>query len=139
MTWRGPRGRADRQLTNAKWKWLRSYWLQQRPPCWRCGREIAYNEPYYVIADGKKTVNPNAFVLGHVIGRAEGRSLGYTDEQLETIENTAPEHALCSQVSGSRAGQRRQRQLLLQRREQQRRQKKAKPEPQPKWKLESRW
>jgi hypothetical protein len=57
-------------------------------------------------ADG--SFHPRSFVLGHKIGRALGRSLGYTDDQLNSIDNLQPECRSCSTKTGAQAGYRAQ-------------------------------
>lgn|SRR5215212_1072000 len=44
----------------------------QHRPCRRCGKPIAYEAPYWVTINGRKHINPRAFVCGHVVSRING-------------------------------------------------------------------
>ena len=51
---------------NARRK-LRERYLRERPnPCPLCGQEIDYDAPYYIHVNGKRTVNPYAFVIDEI-------------------------------------------------------------------------
>ena len=78
----------------------------QRRPCARCGRAIAYDEPYWLVSPltGRRMVNPAAFVAGHRISRANGGG--------HELSNLQAECARCSLRSGGSDGARR-RQVLL--------------------------
>lgn len=66
-------------------------------PCARCGLEIEYDAPRYVIGvDGVRRENPWAFDCGHVVPLA----LGGTEE----LANLQAEHVRCSRTSGGRLG-----------------------------------
>jgi hypothetical protein len=81
----------DRALGTASWKKIRSYWRKNPQPCWRCGRGIEYDMRF---------PHPLSLAVGHIIGRAEGRRAGYSEEYLNSLQNTRPEHLECSNRSG---------------------------------------
>jgi hypothetical protein len=65
------------------------------------GKPIDYDAKYFVtMADGRRKVNPVAFACGHRVGRDLAASLGWSDDQINAISNTAPEHASCPGRSG---------------------------------------
>jgi hypothetical protein len=67
----------------------------QRRPCARCGRPIAYDQPYWLIGPtGRRKVNPWAFHCGHIVSRHRGGS--------HTLSNLQAEHAGCSIRDGAR-------------------------------------
>jgi hypothetical protein len=75
----------------------------QRRPCARCGKPIAYDEPYWLTTiNGRKTVNPRAFHCGHIRSRINGGG--------HELANLQAEHAGCSIRSGPREANRRRRQ-----------------------------
>jgi hypothetical protein len=105
--WGAPRPATDPRLKSAAWKRTRAHWKAEGRrlgvPCWRCGRAIDYDVDYFrTTVDGRRKVNAIAFALGHVTGRDLAASLGWTDEQINDISNTRPEHARCSGKSGYR-------------------------------------
>jgi hypothetical protein len=66
-------------------------------PCARCGIEIEYDAPRYIIGiDGVRREKPWAFDCCHIIPLA----LGGTEE----LHNLQPEHVRCSRASGGRLG-----------------------------------
>lgn len=102
MAWRGPRTpRTNRWDRDPTYLANRATIRAQRPPCWRCSQPIAYDEPYWITIRGRRTVNPRAFVCGHIIDRARGGG--------HELSNLRAEHARCSITSGARLGQQRQR------------------------------
>jgi hypothetical protein len=76
----------------------------QRRPCARCGGPIAYDQPYWLVINGKRRVNPRAFVAGHIRSGAKGGG--------HELSNLQPECARCSLRSGGTDGAL-QRQALL--------------------------
>jgi hypothetical protein len=70
----------------------------QRRPCARCGKPIAYDEPYWLTVNGRRKINPRAFVAGHIVSRAKSGS--------NALGNLQPEHAVCSLRSGGSEGAR---------------------------------
>ena len=66
-------------------------------PCARCRGPIDYDGPYWLTINGRRVVNPRAFVAGHVIDRAAGGG----------HDLLQPECARCSITSGARTGARR--------------------------------
>lgn len=90
---------------------MRDYWRTQGKPCARCGKAIAYSSTYYF--PGTRTINPDAFVCGHIVSRDRAKQLGWTDEQINSIANTQPECARCSMTSGARDGNRKARGLRV--------------------------
>lgn len=92
----------DPGLRSAEYRRNRALLRAQRRPCARCGRAIAYDEPYWLATPGgRRSVNPRAFVAGHVIDRAAGGG--------HHLANLRPECARCSFTSGAQLGNRRQR------------------------------
>ena len=68
----------------------------QRQPCARCGDGIDYDGPYWLIRNGRKTINRLAFHCGHIVDRA--------DRPDHSLANLRAEHAGCSVKSGARSG-----------------------------------
>lgn len=102
MAWRGPRAeRTDRWDRDPLYIRNRATIRAQRRPCWRCGGAIAYDQPYWLMVKGRRTVNPRAFVAGHIVDRARGGT--------HELSNLAAECAACSIKSGAQLGQKRQR------------------------------
>ena len=99
MPWKGRRQR-DPLLVTAAYRAARRYWKQLALPCARCGRPINYDAPHLIA--GK--LNPWAYQLGHKVGRTQARRLGWTDEQINAIANTQPEHQRCNHLAGIKAG-----------------------------------
>ena len=108
----GSRGRADPLLNTSGWRKVRDYWISKRLPCQapRChlpGRPIDYDGPYWVrTRSGSTTINPYAFHCGHVVARRDAYRLGWNEQQINSVENTRPEHARCSVKAGARIGRR---------------------------------
>jgi hypothetical protein len=72
----------------------------QRRPCARCGKPIAYDEPYWFITSiGRRKVNPLAFHCGHIRSRISGGG--------HELANLQAEHAGCSIRAGAREANRR--------------------------------
>ncbi len=65
-------------------------------PCARCGGEIDYDGPRYIVVNGVRRENLLAFDCGHRIALA----LGGTEE----LHNLQAEHVRCSRTSGGRLG-----------------------------------
>jgi hypothetical protein len=109
--WGKPRPRSDPRLHSPQWRESRKYWRREGKandiPCWRCGRKINYDQWFI---PGTRKVWPNAYVLGHMLGRDLGASLGYDPSWIDSIANTRPECSRCSARSGYRtqAAKRRQ-------------------------------
>jgi hypothetical protein len=103
--WGRPRPRSDPRLHTPQWRQSREYWKRegkrQEIPCARCGCKINY-DAWYIPGVYPRKVYPNAYVLGHVISRDQGRALGYDDQWLDSVENTRPECSRCSARSGYR-------------------------------------
>ncbi len=99
--WGAVRPPADPRLKGAAWKRTREHWRREGKRsglgCWRCGVSLRYDEWFI---PGTRKVWPNAFTLGHVIGRDEGAAIGYTAEQIDSIGNTRPDCNRCSGRSG---------------------------------------
>ena len=55
---------------------------------------------------GTRRVDPASLVVGHIVGRDLARRAGWSDERINSRENTQPEHARCSSSSGARYGNR---------------------------------
>lgn len=106
MTWRGPRTiTVDRWDSDPLYKKNRAIVKAQRRPCARCGKAIAYDQPYFLIVNGRRTINRRAFHCGHIIDRARGGT--------HDLANLQAEHAGCSVRSGAQLGQRRQKLLAV--------------------------
>jgi DNA/RNA endonuclease G (NUC1) len=93
-----PAKETDPNLKGAAWKAVRRHWLQKapRPPCARCGAEIDYTGPR----------GPWSLDIGHIVGRDIARRLGWTEEEINHLSNTQPEHARCNRRDGVRYGNR---------------------------------
>lgn len=98
------RGPADPALGTTTWAAIKTYWRRARQPCARCGRPIDYDRPYWLTIAGRRTINPWALHVGHIVSRRRGRALGWTEDQVNALANTRPEHARCSVRSGAREG-----------------------------------
>ena len=86
---------SDPLITGAAWKAVRAHWMRVRGPCARCGRPIDYDraDRYWASLD-----------VGHIVSRDRARALGWTDAQINAINNTQPEHQRCNRVAGVRDG-----------------------------------
>lgn len=106
MTWRGPRTTTDPLLATQAWRTtIRNHWKRLQLPCARCGRAIDYTGPrYYLLPNGKRKLNPRYLVVGHRVSRHHARIMGWTDEQINDINNTQPECLACSNRSGAQLG-----------------------------------
>jgi hypothetical protein len=100
---RRPSKGRDHALNSYYWTHtVRRHWQARREPCRRCGQPIDYDSPRYW--PGTRRVNPTTLAVGHVIGRHEARALGWSEERINAITNTQPEHARCSDSSGATYG-----------------------------------
>ena len=97
MTWKTRPGR-DRWDRDPEYIRNRAIIRAQRRPCARCGGVIAYDEPHWIVVNGKRKVNPRAFHCGHILSRAKGGS--------HALANLQAEHAGCSMRAGSSDGAR---------------------------------
>lgn len=88
------RGTGDPLLKGADWDSVKRYWRRQRLPCARCAHPIDYDGPR----------GPRSLDVGHVVGRDEARTLGWTRKQINAISNTQPECRTCSRSSGATYG-----------------------------------
>jgi hypothetical protein len=111
MTWRGPRTANDPLLTTHHWrKVVRPYWIALRLPCARCHRMIDYDGPRFIRSlTGRRTINPRALVVGHIVSRNRAKRMGWTEDQINALSNTRPECQDCSNKSGAREGNQMQR------------------------------
>lgn len=104
MTRRRSKG-TDPLLTSKEWRGpIRQHWIRAALPCARCGEQIQYGARRYI--PGTRKVNPRSLVVGHIVGRHEGKIRGWTDAQINSLENTQPECARCSDRSGAVYGNR---------------------------------
>jgi hypothetical protein len=85
----------DPLLKRADWRAAIAYWRGSNAPCARCGGRIDRRS---------KTRGPDSLDVGHVVSRYEARRLGWTDEQINALSNTRPEHARCNRADGARLG-----------------------------------
>jgi 5-methylcytosine-specific restriction endonuclease McrA len=77
------------------WRQVRAYWVAQRQPCARCGRDIDYETvPRYALS----------LDVGHIVERDRARAMGWTDSEINALSNTQPEHQRCSRTAGVRYG-----------------------------------
>jgi hypothetical protein len=99
--WGNVRPPSDPRLHTYAWRQSRAYWKRvgkrQGLGCARCGVQLEWDRWYY---PGTRKVIPNAFALGHKIGRDLGATLGYDPNYIDSVENTQPECAKCSARSG---------------------------------------
>ncbi len=106
-TWRGPRTQPNPLRANDRaWRQIAAYWRRLRLPCAQCGSEIRYDEDYWLTIQGRRTINPRALNVGHIISLAEAARRGWTAKQANDITNTRPEHARCNLNAGAKLGQR---------------------------------
>jgi hypothetical protein len=99
---------SDPLLTTTEWRvTIRQHWIRQGLPCARCGGAIQYGAPRYL--PGTRRVNPRSLAVGHIVGRDQATRLGWTDQQINAVSNTQPEHARCSDRSGAVYGNRKRR------------------------------
>lgn len=95
----------DPLLSTRHWREvIRPYWIDRGLPCARCGRAIDYRAARYL--PGTRRVNPASLAVGHIVGRARARALGWPDTMINALSNTQPEHARCSDRSGAVEGNR---------------------------------
>jgi len=107
MGWRGSRsGASNPAYHSPAWRKIKKYWRTQRLPCARCQGMIDYDGTY-LLPTGR--VNPHYLAIGHHVSIAVAMSHGWTDDMINSIANTQPEHKRCSDVSGARSGNARQR------------------------------
>lgn len=78
---------------------IRGHWLKHARLCARCGRPIDTTIPRYY--PGTRKVHPGSLVVGHIVGRDQAKKLGWTEDQINHLSNTQPEHARCSDRSGA--------------------------------------
>ena len=103
MPW-APRGDADPALTTRSWRKIRKYWQAQGLPCSICHRMIDYGGPRFYLVGGKRRMNPRYLCVGHITSRHEARQRGWSEAEVNCIENTRPECQRCSNSSGARLG-----------------------------------
>ena len=102
------RGPADKAYTTKQWAANRQHWRTVRRPCARCGKAIAYDAPYHITVRGKRTINPDALVVGHIVSKRRARRMGWTEAKTNALDNTQPECGACSVKSGAREGRKAQ-------------------------------
>jgi hypothetical protein len=101
MPTRRPSKGTDPLLQTYAWRVkVRAHWMLVRGPCARCGGAIAYDAPRYL--PGTRRVNPATLNVGHIVGRDQAKRWGWTEAQVNSVDNTQPEHARCSDRSGAR-------------------------------------
>lgn len=92
----------DPWLGHVTWKRARAYWREQQAHrilyCGRCGYAVNANPGTAMSLD-----------VGHVVDRVTARSLGWTVEQANAVENTRPEHRRCNRSAGAGVGNGRRR------------------------------
>jgi hypothetical protein len=102
MTWRGPRksGKDPLLAKAAHYKRNRDHFIRLRLPCAVCHRPIDYGGPRYI--NGKQ--NPRALVVGHIVARYWAKQMGWTDAQINSLQNVQPECQSCSNRTGAKLG-----------------------------------
>lgn len=95
---------------NPRWKTGRRKTYQQRfralqEPCHICGRPINYDLPYYYTdKQGKRRVNPQAFVIDEVRPISKWQQYGYASAAAaaDDFTNLRPAHAICNAMKGNK-------------------------------------
>lgn len=91
---------SDPLLKGADWEAIKVHWRRQRLPCARCGRPIDYDTtPRYW----------RSLDVGHIVDRAQAKDQGWSRAQINSVDNTQPEHQRCSREAGVRLGNARRR------------------------------
>lgn len=98
-------GKADKAYASKQHQSNRAHWKRLRQPCARCGQSIDYDAPYRIIRQGRNTINPRAFVCGHIVSKRKARLMGWPESKVNALENSQPECARCSTRSGAAEGQ----------------------------------
>jgi hypothetical protein len=88
VAWQGQR---DPLLDSPRFRRNRTYLKGLRLPCSLCGRCIDYSQP-------------GAFVAGHIVSRYRAKQLGWTEEQINSLNNLRTECRSCSMRTGAREG-----------------------------------
>lgn len=89
---------------------IRRHWIAKRLPCARCNQPIDYDGQRYHMVNGERRLNPRYLVVGHKVDRYTAKRMGWTEQQINSIDNTQPECARCSHSSGAKLGQKLSRQ-----------------------------
>lgn len=97
---------------NPRWKTGRRKTYQQRframqAPCGICGRPINYDLPYYYTdKQGRKRVNPQAFVIDEIHPVSKWQQYGYANEAAaaDDFGNLRPAHFICNAMRGNKEG-----------------------------------
>ena len=84
----------DPLLKGKDWEAVKAHWRRVRWPCAKCGRGIDYDGP----------AGPRSLDVGHIVGRAEAKRLGWTRAQINHVSNTQAECRTCSRSTGARYG-----------------------------------
>ena len=94
----------DPLLTSVWWRvTVRGHWMKLPVQvCARCGKGIDTTLKRYY--PGTRKVNPGSLAVGHIVGRDQAKALGWSEERINAISNTQPEHARCSDRSGAQYG-----------------------------------
>lgn len=96
---------SDPLLTTTAWRTtIRQHHIRLGLPCARCGQPIQYGAPRYL--PGTTRVNPRSLVVGHIVGRDAAKRMGWSNEQINALNNTQAECARCSDRSGAVYGNR---------------------------------
>jgi hypothetical protein len=102
MAWRGPKsaGKDPLLAKSAHYRRNRKHWQRLRLPCAVCGRAIDYTGSNVV--NGKQ--NLRALVVGHRVSRYHAKRMGWTEAQINSLQNSQPECRQCSNRSGAQLG-----------------------------------
>lgn len=84
----------DPLLKGADWEAIKAYHRARRRACAKCGCNIDYSG----------VQGPRSLHVGHVVGRAEARALGWTRSQINALSNTQAECRTCSTSTGAHDG-----------------------------------
>jgi hypothetical protein len=100
--WRGPRksGKDPLLAKAAHYKRNRNHFIRLRLPCAVCHRVIDYDGPRYI--NGKQ--NPRSLVVGHIVARYWAKQMGWSDAQINSLQNVQPECQSCSNRTGAKLG-----------------------------------
>jgi hypothetical protein len=102
VAWRGPKesGKDPLLARASHYRRNRQHWQRLRLPCAVCGRAIDYDGPNLI--GGRQ--NPRALVVGHRTSRYHAKLMGWSEAQINSLQNSQPECRRCSNRSGAQLG-----------------------------------
>ena len=90
-----PKPRVDPLYQRKDWRRVVKFWQsRQGLACARCGGAIRMT--------GQR--GPDSLDVGHIIGKHEARQMGWSDDQINRLSNTQPEHSRCGRRAGAEYG-----------------------------------